>query len=149
LALLLLCLPGCRDTPVPDGETADSNRSAAALEVRDARAALHPGTGVVYLTVVNAGSVDDRLLRVATAAAGVAETHETLMQDGMMRMVPRPEGFAIPAGGTLTLEPGGKHVMLRELQPPAAGAATLPLTLHFERAGAVEVQAALAAPGAP
>lgn len=119
---------------------------AGKLEVRDVRASLMQDMGVVYLTVVNPGPEGDRLLRVETGAARVAETHESLHEDGMVRMVARPEGFEVPAGGTLELGPGGKHIMLIEPRAPQEAAGSIPLILHFERAGAIEVQAALPAP---
>ncbi|HYO16525.1 MAG TPA: copper chaperone PCu(A)C [Thermoanaerobaculia bacterium] len=115
------------------------------LEIRDARASLMQDMGVVYLTVVNPGPEDDRLLRVETAAARVAETHESLHENGVVRMAARPEGFEVPAGGTLELGPGGKHIMLIEPKTAQEAAGSIPLTLHFERAGAIEVQAVLPA----
>lgn len=119
------------------------------LEVREPRALLTPGMGMgaAYFTVVNPGSEADRLLRVETAAARVAETHESVDEGGMMRMVARPEGFEVPAGGTLELQPGGKHVMLMETRPAADAAGRIPLTLVFERAGRIEVQASLVEAG--
>jgi copper(I)-binding protein len=46
------------------------------------------------------------------------EIHETLMaDDGTMSMQEREEGFVIPAGGSFTLEPGGPHVMLLDIDP--------------------------------
>jgi protein SCO1 len=118
-------------------------QNARKIEVRNPRVTLVPPTGAIYLTVVNPGPEADRLLRVETAAARLAETHESRVEGGLMRMVARPEGFAVPAGGTLELKPGGKHVMLVETSADAATAATIPVTLHFERAGAVTVQAAV------
>lgn len=123
------------------GRRADA--PAGELAVRDARASLMQDMGVVYLTVVNPGPEDDRLLRVETAAARAAETHESLHEDGMVRMAARPEGFEVPAGGTLELGPGGKHIMLIGPLDSQPAAGSIPLTLHFERAGAIEVQAAL------
>ena len=119
------------------------------LEVREPRALLTPGMamGAAYFTVVNPGPEGDRLLRVETAAARVAETHESIDEGGVMRMVPRPEGFEVPAGGTLELQPGGKHVMLMETRPAADAAGRIPLTLVFERAGRIEVQASLVEAG--
>jgi periplasmic copper chaperone A len=141
-AALLLAAAGC-------GTRAAEPPAAAGLEVREPRASLQQDTGAVYLTVVNPGPEGDRLLRVETAAARLAETHESVVGDGgVVRMVARPEGFEVPAGGTLALEPGGKHVMLIEPRA-AAGATGIALTLHFERAGAIEVQAALASPASP
>lgn len=140
------------------GPAADSQATAAVpaatevpevteLEVREPRASLMPGMGAVYLTVVNPGRASDRLLRVETGAARAAETHESVEEDGVVRMVARPDGFEVPAGGTLALEPGGKHIMLIEPRAPEPPAAAIRLTLHFERAGAIEVEAALAAMG--
>ena len=142
---LCLCLAlsgmasGCG---APDAPKAEETTSAG-LEVREATATLLPDMGAVYLTVVNPGPDGDRLLRAETGIAQAAETHETVEENGVMRMVARPEGFEVPAGGTLELRPGGKHIMLLAPQAPARAAASIPLTLHFERAGAVEVQAAV------
>lgn len=121
--------------------------AAPGLEIREPRATLMPEMGAVYLTVVNPGAESDRLLRVETAAARAAETHESLEENGVMRMVAHPDGFEVPAGGTLELAPGGKHIMLLEPKAPQDAAGTIPLTLHFEHAGAIEVQAVRSAMG--
>jgi copper(I)-binding protein len=149
LAVVAACgQPASQPAAGEEGSGAESLESAATLEVRDAQVNLLPADiGAVYLTVVNSGSVDDRLLRVETPMAERAETHETVDEDGMMRMVPRPDGFAVPAGGTLVLSPGGKHVMLLAPRVPA-GDDTVLLTLHFERAGALEVEASVQRMGA-
>jgi periplasmic copper chaperone A len=131
----------------PAAPAASATSGDSSLEVREARALLMPGMGAVYLTVVNSGSQGDRLLRVATTLARDAELHETREEKGVMRMVPSPEGFEVAAGGTLKLEPGGKHVMLVDpMVPTDSKGATIPLTVHFERAGAIEVQAAITEP---
>lgn len=135
-------------TETPEAAATPAATAAAGLEIRDPQASLTPGgTGAVYLTVANPGPEGDRLLRVETGAARAAETHESLEDGGVVRMVARPEGFEVPAGGTLELAPGGKHIMLIDPQAPQDGAGAIPLTLHFERAGAIEVQAALSAAG--
>jgi len=107
------------------------------LEVRNAWARLTPGVGAVYLTVVNAGTESDRLLAVETADAGGVMLHETVEQDAMMRMVGHQHGFEVPAGGSLELAPGGKHVMLMD---PVTELTTVALRIVFETAGAVELQ---------
>jgi copper(I)-binding protein len=117
------------------------------LEVREPRVVLLPAAGAVYFTVVNRGDRSDRLLRVETAAARKAETHESVLENDIMRMVPRPGGFEVPAQGKLELKPGGKHVMLVEPLPPATAGGSIRLTLRFERAGAVEIQAPVSAVG--
>lgn len=122
--------------------------TALPLEVRDARVQLFSANGTAYFDVVNPGGSADRLVRVETAVAKAAETHETVDDGGVMRMMARPEGFEVPAGGTLSLRPGGKHLMLIDPKPPAAGTKAIALTLHFEHAGPIEVEALLDGTGA-
>jgi copper(I)-binding protein len=149
---LLGVAAGCGGPAADRGQAGAGTPSASlaptiALEVREARASLMPGMGVAYLTVVNTGPSGDRLVRVETAAARAAETHETVEENGVMRMRARPGGFEVPAGGSLELQPGGKHIMLVEPVAPEAAAGAIRLTLHFERAGAIEVRAPLTAMG--
>lgn len=108
--------------------------------------------GAAYLTVTNAGTEPDALVAVETPAAAMPMIHATAVAaDGVARMehIARLE---IPAGATVTLAPGGMHVMLMELTAPLVEGAVLPLTLSFERAGLVEIEApilAIAAKGPP
>lgn len=87
---------------------------SGSIEIEDARYRLsRPDLGAGYLTVTN--STDDAVTLESVSAEGVGaiELHESLAAaDGTMAMEPRPEGFEIPAGATVTLEPGGKHLML-------------------------------------
>ena len=48
-----------------------------------------------------------------------------------MRMIPQPDGFAIPAGEGVELAPGGKHIMLIDLMHPLTAGDEIPLTLSF------------------
>jgi copper(I)-binding protein len=50
-------------------------------------------------------------------------------------------GLVIPAGTTLTLEPGSSHLSLIGLQADLVQGDVFPLTLHFDRAGEVTVVA--------
>ncbi len=143
LGAALFAAGGCETKQAMEGPVAAEAPASAGLEIREPQVTLTPDAGAVYLTVVNPGSQSDRLLRVETAAAQVAEIHESIEENGVVRMVARPEGFEIAAGETLELQPGGKHIMLMGTQVPADAAGPIPLTLHFERAGAIEVQAAL------
>lgn len=107
------------------------------LRVEDAVAVAIPGgsTGVVYMTLLNPTDTDDTLLRVSTPAARAAEVHETLEEDGVLRMEAFPEGLPVAAGSRTELAPGGKHVMLMALERELVPGETLELTLHFEQAG--------------
>jgi len=145
LFLLTLLLAACGQ---PAAEPPGPAPAAPALEILEPRAQILPGgMGAVYFSVRDTGGGGDRLTAVETAAARVAEIHESMADDGVMRMVPRPDGFEVPAGGTLELAPGGKHVMLVDARVPE-GADTIRLTLRFARAGAMEVDAPIVTMGA-
>ncbi len=102
LAVLLVMGGGCKKQAM-QGPIAVEAPASAGLEIREPRINLTPDAGAVYLTVVNPGSQGDRLLRVETTAAQHAEVHESVEENGVVRMVARPEGFEVPAGGTLEL----------------------------------------------
>ncbi len=95
-------------------------------------------TGAVYLTVSNAGTLPDRLISASTAAAETVELHTTVREGNVMRMQPVP-GIDVPAGQTVTLSPGGLHVMLIGLRGPLKDGSSLALSLTFQRAGRVDV----------
>lgn len=96
--------------------------------------------GVVYLTVRNDGAEDDALLGLSTPAATMPMLHETVVTDGVATM-PHAMTVPVPAGGTAELAPGGFHAMLMGLAAPLEAGATFPVTLTFERAGDVTVEA--------
>lgn len=103
-------------------------------------------TAAGYMTVTNAGDTADSLIGVRAEAAR-ASLHETREADGVARMLP-VEIVEIPAGGTVTFEPGGLHVMFMD----ADGAtlregAELTATLVFEQAGEVDVTFSVEARG--
>jgi len=97
--------------------------------------------GAAYLTIANGTSQADALLKVSTPAAATPELHETKAgASGMMAMHP-VDRISIPAGGTVTLEPGGFHIMLIGLTGELKAGTTIVLTLTFEKAGEVTVTA--------
>ena len=57
-----------------------------------------------------------------------------------MQMAELPDGIPIPAKGSVTLEPGGLHIMLMDLKQALVEGSTFPVTLTFEKAGQVEIQ---------
>lgn len=95
--------------------------------------------GAGYLTITNTGSVADRLLGGSTDAASRFEVHEMTTDGGVMKMRPLPNGLTIKPGQTITLAPGGYHVMLVGLKQPLVKGEHLDATLRFEKAGAVKI----------
>ena len=123
---------------------------AGGIEVEGAWARASIGTerpGVAYLTIVNRGGESDRLLAASTPVAKRAEAHESVMQDGVMKMR-AAEYIVIPPGEAVALEPGGLHLMLMSLQKKLVEGESFPLTLSFTHAGEVTVDVAIAGFGA-
>ena len=126
------------------------SKPSAAVQIESARAQLSPiagGSGAVYLTIRNTTPVADRLVSVDATVAKHVELHEVVKEGEMMRMVPHPEGFVVPAGGSVELTPGGKHIMLFDALSADEAGANVKLTLHFEKAGALAVSAPVAKNG--
>jgi copper(I)-binding protein len=95
-------------------------------------------TGGAFFVVENTGTTSDRLIRVASSAAGGAELHEMAMDGGVMKMR-AIAAMDVPAGGRLELKPGGYHVMMIDLKQPLKAGDKVPLTLTFERAGSIDI----------
>lgn len=95
--------------------------------------------GAGYLTITNTGKTDDRLLSAASSAATQVQVHTVGLVDGVMRMRELRDGLHIPAGQSVTLRPGGYHIMLIGLKAPLARGAMVPAELRFARAGRVNV----------
>ncbi|WP_137820356.1 copper chaperone PCu(A)C [Pseudomonas sp. 2FG] len=99
-------------------------------------------TAAAYFVVHNQGTSAERLLGADTPAAGKAELHEHLHQNGLMKMQHVPS-VTIPAGGETTFAPMGYHLMLFNLKRQLRDGERFPLTLHFERTGDVTVEVAV------
>jgi periplasmic copper chaperone A len=100
--LLLICLR-------PGGTLADSGIQIRDAWIREAP----PGSTVLagYLTLVNQGKADVTITGVSSPDFGAAEIHLSRMENGLAQMVPVEE-LVIPAGKTVTLQPGSYHLML-------------------------------------
>jgi copper(I)-binding protein len=102
-------------------------------------------TGAAYFTVVDNGS-PDRLHGVSTPIATMAELHETIDDNGVMKMRP-VAAIALEQGKPVTFKPGGYHVMLTGLKNPLKAGDSFPLTLTFEHAQPITVTAHVEAVG--
>ncbi|MFD1198728.1 copper chaperone PCu(A)C [Brucella gallinifaecis] len=94
-------------------------------------------TGGGYVTLFNRSGEPDRLIAAHSAKAGHIEIHEMKVTDGVMTMRLLDEGIALPAGASVDLQPGGKHLMLFNLDAPLKVGDKVRIKLVFERAGAI------------
>ena len=94
-----------------------SLQSQAEIKIHEAWArATAPGMsmGAVYGQIENAGDEDLSLLSIKVDGARLAELHESIEIDGMMRMR-EITPFIVSAGETVELRPARKHIMLMGL----------------------------------
>ena len=103
--------------------------------------AMLPGqpVGGGFITIHNSGHHDDRLVSVSSPSAGEVQLHEMAMQGEVMKMRALDDGIAIPAGETVSLQPGGLHMMFMAVKEPFVEGKTVNVTLTFEKAGTVDV----------
>lgn len=153
LVAAMLALAACRmgpvgSMPMASGDAAMTEPAPApqpepgtltVIDVRARPAPLAGGNGAAYMTVLNGLDVPVRLASAASAAAEFVETHETMEEQGVMKMVMLPDGYEIPAGAVLELKPGGKHIMLIGLAQPLNLGDSFELTLNFDNGESMTV----------
>ena len=103
--------------------------------------------GGAYFEMKAAHGHADRLIAVRSAAAGSGELHKDVLENGIAKMR-RVDAISLRAGASFVLKPGGYHVMLMDLAGPLKEGDLLKLTLVFERAGEIEVEATIEPIGA-
>lgn len=101
-----------------------------------------------YFTITNTGTEPDRLIAVASPLAEKGQLHQMTMKDGVMTMRP-VDSLEIPAGGSVTLAPGGIHLMFVGPKEPFKEGSKLPVALTFEKAGTIETFLHIRPIGAP
>ncbi|MCC6270645.1 MAG: copper chaperone PCu(A)C [Microbacteriaceae bacterium] len=125
-----LAITGC-STPVetevepkPAGET---------ITIHDGWVkAADQGMSAAFGELKNTGAQDITVVTATTDASTGVELHETVANDaGEMVMREKEGGFTIPAGTSLTLEPGGSHIMLMGLVNPIKAGDEISFTVTF------------------
>lgn len=89
-------------------------------------------TASVYLDIVSIHPA--ALTGASSPVAKRAEMHASSTQDGVMRMRAM-EKIDLPAKKTVTLAPGGLHIMLVDIARPLRENERIPLELIIERPG--------------
>ncbi len=131
---LAIALGACRSQP-----------AGPAIRVEDPwiRPALSGNTTAAYMVIHNDGGEADRMLSARMESAAAVEIHETVREGDLVRMVPRTQGLEIPPGAATALAPGGTHLMLKDLSADLTTGDTVPMTLTFEKAGTIVIDAAV------
>jgi len=124
---------------------------AGSLKISAAWARATPKAASVgggYMTITNTGTQPDRLIGGSTPVSNKFEVHEMTMANGVMKMRPVAGGLEIKPGGTVTLAPGGYHVMFVGLKEQLKEGEHFKATLEFAKAGKVDVDFVIEGMGA-
>ena len=101
-------------------------------ESKSSDMAMDGPVSAAYMVIQNTGGAD-KLVSASADVAEVTEIHETKdMGNGMMGMQSVQGGLDIPANGSVTLKPGGYHIMLMKLKQELMPGQTIKVTLKFQ-----------------
>ena len=104
--------------------------------------------GAGYMTITNKCTNPDKVSCVSDDASGECQIHSMAIEGGVMKMRPVEGGLEIKPGETVTLKPGGFHVMFLDLKHPLEQGHKVKVTLKFDNAGTVDVEYPILAIGA-
>lgn len=138
LLIVTLGLSGC-------AQKKNMTESMAKLEIKSAWVRAMPPNAknsAAYLMVHNPTDQADRLIAAQSPIAKMVEIH-TVEKQGEAMIMMTVDGVPVPAKSMATLKPGGYHIMLMGLNQAPKTGDQVPLTLTFEKAGDVQVTAAV------
>ena len=116
---------------------------AQPLEVHDAWVRQGPPTAKVlaaYMTLKNPAAQAVVISGASSPQFERVEIHRTEIVDGVARMIPQ-EQLKIPPAGTVTLEPGGLHMMLIDAKQPLGADAKVRIDLRLDADTRMAVEA--------
>ena len=133
MAALLLAM-GCQ--PAPD------------FRIDDARIRWLPGDGPMagYFEFSNQSGQDVQIISATSPAFGRVLLHESVDQDGRMRMQ-HHDIVTVSAGGSVLFAPGGLHLMLTEALQTIRPGDVLTIELQLEDGTALSADFDVRAPG--
>jgi copper(I)-binding protein len=119
LALLIICtsLGACSNDAIPPLVATD-------IEITEALPGNNMSAG--YLSLTNNTDIAITISSVVSPEFELVEVHESLLENGLSKMRRIPL-LSIPAHSTVTLERGGKHLMLMR---PTVAAQQVTLNFH-------------------
>lgn len=112
------------------------------LHVSDAWVkAADSGMTAAFGSIANPGKSDITISGAISPGAATVELHEMAMVDGASVMRRIAGGLRVPAGGVVTLAPGGNHIMLMGLTSAIKPGDEVAITLQCETGGIVAITA--------
>lgn len=84
-----------------------------------------------YMTIYNPQAEAVSIVEIRSESFASVEVHQTLMQDGMMRMEAVPD-LTVNPGDTVQLAPGGLHLMLMQPVEPTQPGEVHRIVIEFD-----------------
>jgi copper(I)-binding protein len=112
------------------------------------RLAAVPNRPAVAYFTVHGGTADTTLIAVNSEVSVKAELHESMKAGGMASMKPLGD-VPIRSGSTVEFKPGGKHLMLFDMNPGIKPGRVVTLTATFANNQRILFDAPTIAAGAP
>jgi hypothetical protein len=100
-----------------------------------------------YMTIKNTSTETRALTAVSSALFKKVEIHRTEMHEGMAKMIPQNE-LIIPAGKSVSLEPGGYHFMLMDPEAVPKEGEQVDMKLRFDDGTTLYIKVQVRAGGA-
>ena len=97
--------------------------------------------GAVFVTIINQGNTPHVLVGGEIDIAKRAQIHDVEVKNGVMSMLPLPNGITIPPNSQVRLKPGGLHLMMQGIDVGHKSQAEL--ILHFEDIGMLKTMVVL------
>jgi len=129
-AMVVLATLGSSACGADDAAPVEADR---ALTVDAARLVLPPpgrDTAAGYLTLGNQGDAPLTVNALSSDAYGRVEMHTMEHEGGMMRMR-QLDSIDIPAGGSVSLEPHGRHLMFLSPDPEPQPGGTVDVVIEY------------------
>ncbi len=95
--------------------------------------------GAVFMTIVNEGERQDRLIRATGAISSKVEMHDHIKDETGMLSMRKVQSIELSPGERVNLEPGGLHVMLMGLERPLEKGMEFKLQLEFASGTSLEI----------
>lgn len=95
-------------------------------------------TTAAFMQLQNTNAQEQFVVSAQSDTAAVVELHMHVQDEGVMRMRQIPH-IHLPPNQTVSLQPGGLHIMLFDLKQPLSPGDEVPLTLTFDDGSSKQV----------
>tara|TARA_B100001175_G_C19469402_1_gene620911 strand:- start:771 stop:1238 length:468 start_codon:yes stop_codon:yes gene_type:complete len=102
------------------------------------RFAVSTGPAAGYMTIINMGEENDKLIKIETSITKNSEFHMTNIYNSQATME-RIDFIELPAQKARSLKPGGYHIMFMDLNTELKVGTNIDAKLFFEQNGEIEI----------